>query len=159
MTFCKVLTLHDSFTASLVGELTVVRQNKPRQVLVSFQASRVGTFHATLNITFSDKSRPNNIQEFRVSRELRGRAALPDSPASNGDASNTSTVEDVMGSEEGTGITVSHDYGVDFDAESTQLDGSFTTETKEVVITKSSTTPPVTFKAARVSSTDDTVTE
>jgi hypothetical protein len=143
----------------LVGELTVVRQNKPRQVLVSFQASRVGTFHATLNITFSDKSRPNNVQEFRVSRELRGRAALPDSPASNGDASNTSTVEDVMGSEEGTGITVSHDYGVDFDAESTQLDGSFTTETKEVVITKSSTTPPVTFKAARVSSTDDSVTE
>jgi hypothetical protein len=146
---------HDSFTASSVGELTVLRSHQPHDVLVSFKASRVGTFHATLNITFSDTLRVNR-EEFTVTRELRGRAILSDNPSSNGTAPNTE--EETAGSE-GTGITVSHDFGLEFSVESSPSDGSFGTQNKELFITKSSPTPRVTFKAARVCSIDDSVTE
>jgi len=60
--------------------------------------------------------------------------------------------DDVLAGSEGTGITVSHDFGLEFVAEAT-------TQTRELVIKKSSIKPPVTFKAARVSSPDDSVTE
>ena len=63
----------------------------------------------------------------------------------------SNTEGDMAGSED-AGITVSHDFGLEFAAEST-------TQTKELVVTKSSINPPVTFKAARVSSPDDSVTE
>ena len=143
---------HDSFTASPVGELTV---HQPHDVLVSFQASRVGTFHATLNITFSDTSRPIR-EEFTVTRELRGRAILSDNPTSNGGAPNT---EEEMAGSEGTGITVSHDFGFEFPVESSRPDGSFGTQNGELIITKSSPLPRVTFEAARVCSIGDYVAE
>jgi hypothetical protein len=57
-----------------------------------------------------------------------------------------------MAGSEGTGITVSHDFGLEFATETT-------TQTKELIITKSSINPPVTFIAARVSSPDDSVAE
>jgi hypothetical protein len=143
---------HDSFTVSSVGELTVLQS---RDVLVSFHASRVGTFHATLNITFSDTLRPNR-EEFTMTRELRGRAILSGNPTSNGGAPNA---DEEMAGSEGTGITVSHDFGLEFSVESSRSDGSFGTQKKELTITKSSPTPRVTFEAARVRSIDDSVAE
>jgi hypothetical protein len=71
-------------------------------------------------------------------------------------ASNT---EDDMAGSEGTGITVSHDFGLEFSPEYTQSNASSTTQTKELIITKSSPTPRVTFKASRVCSPDDSVKE
>jgi hypothetical protein len=45
---------------------------------VSFQPSRVGSFHAVLEITFREKGVvPSGGGEFTVTRELRGRAILP----------------------------------------------------------------------------------
>lgn len=133
----------------------MIRFYQPREVLVSLQASRVGTFHATLNITFSDTLGPNR-EEFTVTRELRGRASLSDNPTSDRGAPNT---EEVAAGSEGTGITVSHDFGLEFSVESAQSDGSFGTHTKELIITKSSPIPRVTIEAARVHPIGDSVTE
>lgn len=50
----------------------LIQQNLRRKVLVTSKAPHVGTFHAALKITFSDKTRPND-QELPIVRELRGR--------------------------------------------------------------------------------------
>ena len=117
---------------------------------MSFLPLGVGHFHAVLWITFSDKGRAND-REFTVTRELRGRAILPDGPAINGDA--LYNVED-MEEGEGTGITVSHDFGLEFTVECPRSDEPFPTQTKELIITKSSKTP-VSFITAIVRSPDD----
>ncbi|KAI9452272.1 hypothetical protein F5148DRAFT_514946 [Russula earlei] len=139
------------FTASLVGDLSVVRQRKPRKILVSFQPSRLGTFHVTLSITLGNKTQPNE-PEITLTRELRGRAILPGSSADNGDAPNG--VEVTAGGE-GTGITVSHDFGLEFTVGWPPSHEKFAPQTKELIITKSSPNPPVSFKAARILSSDD----
>lgn len=71
----------------------------------------------------------------------------------------TPNTEGDMAGSEGTGITVSHDFGLEFSPESTQSDASSTTHTKELIITKYSPTPRVTFKGSKVCSPDDSVTE
>jgi hypothetical protein len=115
---------------------------------VGFQPSRVGSFHAVLKITFSDKGRAKD-REFTVTRELRGRAILsfPGGLAISGD----------VGTEEGagTGITVSHESGLEFLVE--RSDVLFPTQTRELVITKISAMPVVSFKATKVYALDDTV--
>jgi hypothetical protein len=59
---------------------------------------------------------------------------------------------------EGTGITVSHDFGLEFSVECPSSDEPFATQTKELIITKSSETPLVSFITAMVRSPDDSVT-
>jgi hypothetical protein len=139
----------------LVGELSAVQKNMAREVIVSFQPSRVGSFHATLGITFSDKGRANN-REFTVARELHGRAILPGHSAIIGDAPNN--VEDIEEGE-GTGVTVSHDFGLEFSVERPSSDEPFATQAKELIVTKSSRTPLVSFVSAMVRSPDDSVTK
>ena len=114
---------------------------------MSFQPSRVGGFHAVLEITLSDKGRADG-GEFTVTRELRGRAILPGGSAINGD---------VEGMEEGggTGITVSDESGLEFLVE--RSDVLFPMQTRELVITKTLAIPVVSFKAAKVYSLDDSV--
>jgi hypothetical protein len=140
----------NSFTASLVDESTAVQKKKAREIIVSFQPTSVGQFHAVLWITFSDKARAKD-QEFTVTRELRGRAILPGGSAINGDAPHN------VG--EGTaGITVSHDFGLEFSVESPSSDEPFATQTKEFIITKSSKTSSVSFITATVRPPDASVT-
>ena len=146
--------LVNSFTASLIGELSTLQKNRAREVIVTFQPSRVGTFHAVLRIAFSDKGRASD-RGFTVTRELRGHASLPDRPAINGDGPHDQDMEDG----EGTGISVSHDFGLEFSTERPSPDEPFTTQAKELIITKSSKTPLVTFTAATVCFPDDSVTE
>jgi hypothetical protein len=100
-----------------------------------------------LEITFSDKGRAND-REFTVIRELRGRAILPGGLATHGD---------VEGTEEGggTGITVSHESGLEFFVE--RSDVLFPMQTRELVVTKTSAIPLVSFKTAKVYSPDDFV--
>jgi hypothetical protein len=148
-------TLVNSFTASLIGELSTLQKNRAREVIVAFQPSHVGNFHAVLGIAFSDKGRAND-RGFTVTRELRGRAILPGRPAINGDGPHD--LEDVEDGE-GTGIDVSHDYGLEFSAERQSPDEPFSTQAKELIITKSSKTPLVTFVTAMVRSPDDPVME
>jgi hypothetical protein len=131
-----------------------IQKNTARDIVVSFQPSCAGLFHADLWITLSDKGRAKD-REFTVIRELRGRAILPGGLAINRDAPNN--VEDT-GEGEGTGITVSHDLGLEFSVECPRSDGPFPTQTKELIITKSSETPLVSFIAAIVRSPDDAVT-
>jgi hypothetical protein len=150
-----LITLVNSFTASLIGEQKAVQKNQAREIIVSFQPSSVGSFHTVLEITFSDKGRANN-REFTVTRELRGRAILPGRPAINGDGLHN--VED-MEDGEGTGINVSHDVGLEFSVERPSSDEPFATQAKELVITKSSRTPLVSFMTVTVHSPDDSVTE
>ncbi|KAH9959446.1 hypothetical protein BC827DRAFT_504592 [Russula dissimulans] len=143
------------FTTFLVDETTVVHPYRPRKVLVSFQPSGPGNFHATLSITFNYKAGRDD-EVFVVTRELRGRAILP-VPDNTKEPPNTITAEeDRMGSE-GSGITVSPHSGLEFFVERSQPDELFATQTKELVITKSSVNPLVFFKAARVCSSDDAV--
>ncbi len=130
-----------------MGKQTEVQKNHPREIIVSFQPSRVGSFHAILEITFSDKGRRKD-REFTVARELRGRAILPGGSAINGDVEDTEDAE-------GTGITVSHESGLEFLVE--RSDVLFPMQTREFVITKTSVQPLVFFKAAKVSSLDDSV--
>ena len=91
-----------------------------------------------------------------MARELRGRAILPVRPAINGDGPHN--VED-MEDGEGTGIKVSHDFGLEFSAERPSSDEPFATQAKELIITKSSQAPLVSFMTATVRSPDDSVTE
>ena len=145
-------TLVNSFTASLIGELSVLQKNMAREVIVSFQPSHVGSFHAVLGVAFSDKGRAND-RGFTVTRELRGRAILPSRPAINDDGPND--LEDG----EGTGISVSHDFGLEFSAQRPSSDDPFATQTKELIITKSSKTPLVSFVTATIPPPGDSVTE
>jgi hypothetical protein len=141
----------------VIGEPSdsAVQKNKAREVIVSFQPSRVGSFHAVLGIAFSDKGRAND-REFTVTRELRGRAILPGRPTINGDGPHD--LEDVEDGE-GTGISVSHDFGLEFSAERPSSDEPFATQAKELIITKSSKTPLVTFVTATARSPEDSVSE
>ena len=59
---------------------------------------------------------------------------------------------------EGTGIIVSHDFGLEFSVECPWSDEPFATQTKELVVTKSSKTPLVSFITAVVRSPEDSVT-
>ncbi|KAF8267991.1 hypothetical protein EI94DRAFT_1246219 [Lactarius quietus] len=111
------------FTVSVIGETSVLRKGMPRRIIVSFQAPHAGAFRVSLEIVFSDKTRQND-SEFVVLRELRGIATLPSSPASAGS--------------EDTGITVSHESGLEFSLERTRPDVPFSTQTLELVINKSS---------------------
>jgi len=148
----------DSFVASLLGKTGLVQENSPRKILVSFNPLRADIQRATLTITFRDKSRLSD-QEFAVIRKLRGSAILPGSPTNNGEPPDT--MEDGTVESEGTGITVSSDLGLEFSVESSRSGEPYTTQTKELIITKSSKSPVVTFTAANVHSYsfDDSVTE
>ena len=136
-----------SFTATLIGKQTAVQKNKAREIIVSFQPSHVGSFHAVLEITFSDTGRADD-GEFTVTRELHGRAILPGGFTVNEDADGT---EDGRG----TGITVSDESGLEFSVE--RSDVVFPIQTRELVITKTSDIPVVSFKVAKVYSPDDSV--
>jgi hypothetical protein len=62
-----------------------------------------------------------------------------------------------MKEDDGTGITASHDFGLEFSVERPSSDEPFATQTKELIITKSSKTPWVSFITAIVHSPDDSV--
>jgi hypothetical protein len=124
---------------------------------VSFKAPRGGTFRASLSITFRDKIQSNEelaVSQFTVTRELRGRAILPD-PVSSPEPPNKAD-GDCMESER-AGVTVSDAPGVEFSVERSRLDEPFDKLTTELVITKTSVIPLVSFKEARVSSVDKSV--
>ena len=139
-----------SFVARLLGKTLEVQKSSPRKIEVSFNAPRAGAFQGALRITFKDKGRSD--EEFSVTRELRGRAILPDAPASSGEPSNV-----VEGGDERAGVTVSHDLGLEFSVERSRVDEPFAKQTKELVIIKTSVIPLVSFKAARVCSPDGSV--
>jgi hypothetical protein len=120
---------------------------------VSFRAPRVGSFQGVLWITFKDNMRSD--EEFTVTRELRGRATHPDGPASSEEPSNV--VEEATMENKRAGVAVSHDLGLEFSVERSRLDEPFAMQTRELVIKKTSAIPLVSFKAARVSSPDDSV--
>ena len=127
---------------SVPGETSELRKGKPRRIIASFQAPHAGTFRMSLQIVFSDKTRQND-REFVVLRELRGQATLPSSPAAAGS--------------EGTGITVSHESGIEFSLERTRFDVPFATQTLELIIKKSSSMPLVFFEHVKVRSPDGSV--
>ena len=135
----------DSFVARLLGKTLEVQKSSPRKIEVSFNAPRAGAFQGALRITFKDKGRSD--EEFTVTRELRGRATLPDAPAGTGEPLNM-----VEEGDERAGVTVSHDLGLEFSVERSRLDEPFAKQTKELVIIKTSVIPLVSLKAARVCS-------
>jgi hypothetical protein len=125
------------------GETSVVRKGKPRKITVSFQAPHAGTFCMSLEIVFSDKTQQSD-KEFVVLRELRGKATLPSSPASAGSEGN------------GNGITVSHEYGLDFSLERARSE-PFATQTLELVVKKSPSNVLVSLEGVKVRSPDGSV--
>lgn len=127
----------------------MVQHNSPRDVLVSFSATRAGTFHATLEIILIDGMRLND-QRFSVTRELRGHAVLPEGQASSGGSSDTRGNETI-------GINVSHDSGFQFSVERSQSNGPFAKQNMELVFTKSSVTQMVSFKGFRIYSPNGSV--
>lgn len=120
----------------------MLRKGKSRRIIVSFLAPKAGTFRMSLEIVFRDKTRQND-REFVILRELRGKATLPSSPASAGS--------------KGTGITVSHESGLEFSLERSRPDVPFATQTLQLVINKSSANPLVSFEEVRVRSQDGSV--
>jgi len=143
-----------SFSAFLIGTTTVIRKKNPRTIIVSFNAPHAGTFHAVLQINFSDKTRPHD-PEFIIRRELRGRAVLP---ASDGLDSNTDvpTLSEEMAESDDNGLIISPDFALEFSVESPQPNEPFTTQTKQLTITRSSNTL-VSFTAARIYSPDNSM--
>src|SRR6266404_392280 len=160
----KSHALLGSFEVSLPGETSVVRRRKPRRVLVSFQPPHAGTFHMFLDIIFNDSSVPSEA-EFVVRRELRGRA-VPSSHVGNpgrrqlipginrvDDHASRST-EDVLLDSQGSGISVSHEGGVDFGiVDCNGLNGRFE-GSAWVTIDHAVGFPAVTFVEARIISLD-----
>ncbi|KAF8500418.1 hypothetical protein F5888DRAFT_1387107 [Russula emetica] len=140
------------FVARLLGKTLDVRKGSPRKIEVSFEAPRDGIFRGTLMITFRDKTERD--EEFTVTRELRGCGILPGA-ASSPEPSNKA--EGDGAESERAGVTVSHDLGVEFSVERSRLDEPFDKLTKELVITKTSAIPLVSFKEARVNSLDKSV--
>jgi hypothetical protein len=126
-----------------------VRQGTPRKIRVEFKAPHAGTFHADLRITFSDKTRTVD-QEWIVTRELRGHAILP---ASSGPAM------EEMGEDDGHRIRVFPYFALEFSADYRLADESFATQRKDLIITKTSATPLVSFIAATVYSPDASMTQ
>ena len=114
---------------------------------MTFKPPHAGTFHTTLKMTFSDEMRPND-QEFSVTRELRGNAILSGGGASGRGPSNAVDLDTTR--KEGAGITVSHEFGLQFSVERSRFDEPFAPQTEGLVITKSSIKPLVSFKAARI---------
>jgi hypothetical protein len=125
-------------------------------IRVVFKAPHPDTFHAVLRITFSDKTRPSD-QEWTVMRVMRGRAILhaSDGPAGPGEIPN---IMEEMGDDEGDGIaiTIIPYFALEFSVEYQQSDGSFATQTKDLIMTKTSA---VSFTAARVYSPDASMAE
>ena len=147
-----------SFVAGLLGKTFDVRKSSPRKIKVSFKAPRVGTFQGTLRITFRDQTQSDEeftVTQFTVTRELRGRASILPGAASSPEPSNKADGEGTEN--ERAGVTVSHDLGVEFFVERSRLDQPFDKLTKELVITKTSAIPLVSFKEATVSSVDEPV--
>ncbi|KAI0258991.1 hypothetical protein BC834DRAFT_908582 [Gloeopeniophorella convolvens] len=62
------------FSGSLTKPTRAVRQNMPRKVRVTFQATRAGTFHATMKIDIRDSIKQ---EEFTITRKIRARAVPP----------------------------------------------------------------------------------
>ena len=125
----------------------MLQQNLQREVLVTFKPPHAGAFHTILKMTFSDGMRLND-QEFSVTRELRGRAILSGRGAGGVGPSNAVDRDTTM--EEGAGITVSHEFGLQFSIERSQFDELFVPQTEGLVITKSSADPLISFKTARI---------
>jgi len=146
-----------SFSASLVGIVAVIRKKTPRTILVSFNAPHAGTFHAILNINFSDKIRPY-VHEFTIRRELRGRAVLPASggPDSIGDVPSLSEDREEMAESEDNDLVISPDFALEFSVESPGPNEPFTTQTKQLTITRSSNTL-ISFTAAKIYSPDNSM--
>ena len=144
----------------------MVRQNQPSEVLVSFQAPHAGTFRMSLQIVFNDNSRQNG-REFVILRELRGRATIsgrhvgsafpresfPRSDVVDDQAALTTEGEDAIIDNQGGGIFVSHEGGVDFGIIGrNDLDGLFNTSSHSITINNARGSPTVTFVEAGIRS-------
>ncbi|KAH8992655.1 P-loop containing nucleoside triphosphate hydrolase protein [Lactarius akahatsu] len=133
-------------------------------IFVSFQAPDAGTFRACLQITFAQPG----SKKFVVLRELCGHATLGshvgDAPPSEpfprrnlvDDHAVLSTEEvDVLPDNQGTGISISDDDGVDFGiVEREDINGPFAARPSSVTINHAKDLPVVTFVEARIRSLD-----
>jgi hypothetical protein len=165
--------IHISFSARLEGDSKVLKPNQCRIITVSFTPRQRGVYGAVLELRFYDHKRS---AEFIVKRILTGLAMR--SSGGKGDHQNESArnagsrlINDCADDHtkvpayddgelldsDGTGTTVSHAQG--FSVESPQSNEPFPTQTKDLIITKSSTIPFVSFAAARVYSLDTSMTE
>ena len=132
----------------------MIQQGVPRKIRVDFKAPQAGDFHAILKITFSDKARPND-QGRVVTRELRGRAIVP---ASGSPIINGTTAKDIADCDE-TGITIFPHFSLEFSVECPRSNELYATQTKDLIITKTSPSPSVSFTAATVYSPDASMIE
>jgi hypothetical protein len=122
----------------------------------------------SLRIVFSDKTRPSGT-EFVVLRELRGQATLPGRhvgnahlrepfPSSNrvnNHAALSIDGEVALLDSQGTGISVSDEYILDFGIVGRNgLNGPFDTSSTSLTINHAKGFPPVTFVNARIRSRD-----
>lgn len=133
----------------------VIQQGAPRKIRVDFKAPQAGSFHAILKVTFSDEARPND-QGWVVTRELRGRVILPanGSPIIDKDT----TAKDIADGDD-TGITIFPHFALEFSVECPRSNELYATQTKDLVITKTSPSPSISFMTATVYSPDASMTE
>ncbi|KAH9035958.1 hypothetical protein EDB84DRAFT_1201911 [Lactarius hengduanensis] len=160
------------FTVSWSGETSAVRQKKPRRVLVSFHAPYPGTFRMSLQIVFSDNTRPSS-KEFVILRELRGRAtqgrhvggarprmSFPRRSLVDDDAAVSTEDEDASLDSESLdsqdiGVSVSDEDEVDFGVVGRNgLNGRFDTSSSSVTVNHAEGFPDVTFVEGRIRSWD-----
>jgi hypothetical protein len=138
---------------------------------VSFQPPYAGAFRTTLQIIFSDNTRPSD-KKVSFLRELRGRATLtgthvgsahpahpvmsfPNSNRVDGQAVLSTEEEEVFLDNENTGISVSGDHVVDFGIVGRNaLNGPFYTSSSSVTIDHAEGFPSVTFVEAKIRSRD-----
>ena len=133
----------------------VIQQGAPRKIRVDFKAPQAGSFHAILKVTFSDKARPND-PGWVVTRELRGHVILP---ASGGPIIDRDTTAKNIADGDDTGITIFPHFALEFSVERPRSNELYATQTKDLIITKASPSPSVSFITATVHSPDASMIE
>jgi len=155
--------IRSSFSAQLVGDSTIIKPKEWRVVAISFTPRQGGLCEAVLDLTFHDHKRK---ADFVVKRTLTGWANWP--PRARGHHLKKSTLnpgcqpindgvndhhteilvdeeEDFLDSD-GTGISVSHEDGLDFGiVERKRSNGPFATPSYLLTVKLAAGFPSVTF--------------
>ncbi len=162
--------MHSWFSARLEGDLKWIEHNRQRIVTICFAPRREGFCEATLELTFCDDNRK---ADFVIKRMLLGEAKqriggqrhwhrenvsayIPGTRPTNGwvdsDAGVFVDEEDELLDSDGTGISVSHEDGLDFPVvERKRRNGPFKTPSSVLTIGLADGFPAVAFVKATTS--------
>ena len=140
------------FSAQLQGDSKRIKPKRQRTITVTFSPQQGGNHEAVLELTFCDRKRKAN---FVIERTLRGFAKEPVGDWADDHASLSTDEEEELPDEDGTGISVLDEDGVNFGiVERRRRNGPFATPSSTLTIDLTEGFPAVTFVKSRIRSRD-----